>query len=80
MEILGHTDNVGTDAYNQKLSEKRAQAVVDYLVEKGIDLNRIPAKGFGESHPVTGNDTPEGRQLNRRVEIKFVNNREKKQD
>jgi len=80
MEIHGHTDNVGTDAYNQKLSEKRVQAVADYLVEKGIDPTRVPATGFGESQPVAGNDTPEGRQLNRRVEIKFVNSREKEQE
>ena len=80
MEIYGHTDNVGTETYNQKLSEKRVQAVADYLVQKGIDLARVPAMGFGESQPIADNDTPEGRQLNRRVEIKFVNNREKEQE
>lgn len=77
VEIDGHTDSVGPDAYNQKLSERRAQAVVNYLVEKGIDMARITAVGFGETQPVATNDTPEGRQLNRRVEIKFLNRQDK---
>lgn len=70
-EIQGHTDYIGTDAYNQTLSEKRAQAVIKYLVRKGIDPERIAAKGFGESQPIDTNETKEGRQQNRRVEIKF---------
>ena len=68
--IEGHTDNVGEDAYNQSLSEKRAAAVKAYLVSTyQIDEARLQAKGFGETKPVAGNDTPEGRQNNRRVEL-----------
>jgi outer membrane protein OmpA-like peptidoglycan-associated protein len=68
--IEGHTDNVGDDAANRALSEKRAAAVMRYLVERaGIDASRLEAKGFGESKPVASNDTPEGRQQNRRVEL-----------
>ena len=77
MEIDGHTDSIGTDAYNQKLSERRAKAVVNYLVKNGVDKARIKAVGFGESQPVATNDTPEGRQLNRRVEIKFINRKDR---
>jgi len=73
MEIDGHTDSIGTDAYNKKLSARRAEAVVNYLIEKGIATARITSVGFGESRPVATNDTPAGRQLNRRVEIKFIN-------
>lgn len=68
--IYGHTDNIGTAAYNQKLSENRAQAVVDYMVQKGVDVSRLSAKGVGENHPVAANETGEGRQKNRRVELK----------
>lgn len=68
-EIQGHTDNVGTAEYNQKLSERRAGAVAEYLVGKGVESGRLTSKGFGFSAPVTSNDTPEGRQQNRRVEI-----------
>ncbi|MBA2814903.1 porin OmpA [Candidatus Pantoea persica] len=76
--ILGFTDHIGSDQYNQKLSEKRAQSVVDYLVSKGIPSNKISARGMGESNPVTGNtcDSVKGRQAlidclepDRRVEI-----------
>ncbi|HUH73067.1 MAG TPA: OmpA family protein [Chitinophagales bacterium] len=67
--IQGHTDNVGKPAYNLELSQKRAQAVVEYLVKNGIALNRLSAKGFGESQPISTNDTKEGRQLNRRTEF-----------
>lgn len=70
-EIYGHTDNMGSATYNQKLSENRARAVVNYLVEKGINPERLTARGFGESKPTATNDTQEGRQKNRRVEIKF---------
>jgi len=67
----GHTDSVGTDAYNQKLSERRAQAVKDYLVSKGIPASKITTIGKGESQPVATNKTAEGRQKNRRVDIEF---------
>lgn len=68
--IAGHTDSVGTDAYNQKLSERRANAVRDALIKQhGIDAKRLVARGYGESQPIATNDTPEGRQLNRRVEL-----------
>lgn len=72
VEIGGHTDNVGDDKSNLALSEKRAKAVKDYLVQKGIAADRIIAKGYGESTPVATNDTPEGRQQNRRTEVKFI--------
>ncbi len=68
-EIYGHTDSMGTDAYNQTLSERRAQAVAHYLAERGVDPARLKAKGFGESQPATENATSEGRQKNRRVEM-----------
>jgi OOP family OmpA-OmpF porin len=67
----GHTDSIGTDAYNQKLSERRAQAVKDYLVSKGIPASKITTIGKGESQPVATNKTAEGRQKNRRVDIEF---------
>ncbi len=70
-EIYGHTDSTGPTTYNQKLSEKRAQAVVNYLVNKGIDSSRLTPRGFGESQPKAANTTKEGRQKNRRVEVDF---------
>jgi OOP family OmpA-OmpF porin len=67
--IEGHTDNIGTAAYNKKLSQRRAEAVKQYLVEQdGINANRITAVGFGFDRPIATNDTEEGRQKNRRVE------------
>lgn len=70
VEIQGHTDAVGTDEANQKLSEKRAYAVVNFLVQYGgIDAKRLVAKGYGETQPIASNDTDEGRQLNRRVDF-----------
>ncbi len=69
VEITGHTDSSGSEAYNQKLSEKRAQAVSDALQEKGVDAARISAKGEGESSPIASNATAAGREQNRRVEI-----------
>jgi OOP family OmpA-OmpF porin len=67
--IEGHTDNVGTAAYNKKLSQRRAEAVKQYMVEQdGINANRITAEGFGFDRPIASNDTDEGRQRNRRVE------------
>ena len=67
--VEGHTDSVGTDAYNQKLSHRRADAVRQYLVKHGIPANRITTEGFGESRPVASNDTADGRAQNRRVEL-----------
>jgi OOP family OmpA-OmpF porin len=72
----GHTDSVGTDAYNQKLSERRAAAVKDYLVSKGIPAAKITTIGKGESQPVATNKTAEGRQKNRRVDIEFKGTRQ----
>ena len=72
VEIGGHTDAQGSDAFNQKLSERRAQAVKDYLIARGIDASRLASKGYGESQPVDSNETAEGRELNRRVEMKVL--------
>lgn len=72
VEIGGHTDNVGSAQANQILSEKRANAVKEYLVKKGIDANRIKAKGYGQTTPIATNETPEGRQQNRRTEVKVI--------
>jgi outer membrane protein OmpA-like peptidoglycan-associated protein len=69
LAIEGHTDSIGTDEYNRHLSEQRAQAVSDYLIAQGISSDVITASGFGKSEPVASNDTPEGRQQNRRVEL-----------
>ncbi len=69
LEIVGHTDSTGTEAYNQGLSERRAQAAADYLAGKGISPNNMTVKGMGESSPVADNGTREGRAMNRRVEI-----------
>lgn len=68
-EIYGHADSTGPSMYNQNLSVKRAQAVVNYLANKGVDPKRFTAKGFGESQPAVPNTTSEGRQKNRRVEL-----------
>jgi len=70
-DIYGHADSTGPSAYNQGLSEKRAQAVVNYLVAKGVERSRLTAKGFGESQPIAPNTNKEGRQKNRRVELKL---------
>jgi len=72
IEIRGHTDNVGSDASNQSLSENRSKAVVDYLLTKGIPTDRLIFKGFGESSPLTTNETEEGRAQNRRVEFRII--------
>jgi outer membrane protein OmpA-like peptidoglycan-associated protein/tetratricopeptide (TPR) repeat protein len=72
LEISGHTDNTGSDAVNQRLSEARAKAVVDYLVQHGISADRLTYKGYGSSQPVADNSTKEGRQKNRRTEFKVI--------
>jgi OOP family OmpA-OmpF porin len=75
---VGHTDSVGSDAYNQKLSVRRAEAIKAYLVSKGIEKNRVYTEGKGEKQPVADNRTSEGRAKNRRVEIEVVGTRTKK--
>ena len=75
---VGHTDAVGTDAYNQKLSVKRSDAVKAYLVSKGIEKNRVYTEGKGEKQPVADNNTAAGRAKNRRVEIEVVGTRANK--
>jgi OmpA-OmpF porin, OOP family len=72
---VGHTDSIGSDAYNQKLSVRRAEAVKAYLVSKGIEKNRIYTEGKGEKQPIADNRTKEGRAKNRRVEIEVVGTR-----
>jgi flagellar motor protein MotB len=72
IEISGHTDNVGSAKANQKLSEDRAKAVVDYLISRGIELVRLEYKGYGYTQPVASNSTPDGRSQNRRVEFKII--------
>ena len=74
---VGHTDSVGTDAYNQRLSLRRAEAVKAYLVSKGIERNRVYTEGKGEKQPVADNKSAEGRAKNRRVEIEVVGTRNK---
>ena len=72
IEMGAHTDSYGSDEYNLILSGNRAKSVMDYIIARGIDPSRISSKGYGESEPVAPNDTPENRQLNRRVEFKIV--------
>jgi OOP family OmpA-OmpF porin len=72
---VGHTDSVGTDAYNQRLSVRRSESVKAYLVSKGIERNRVYTEGKGEKQPVADNRTSEGRAKNRRVEIEVVGTR-----
>ena len=74
VQIEGHTDSVGTDEYNQNLSERRADAVRDYFVQQGIAADSIQAKGFGKTVPIASNETAEGRQQNRRVELVLSGN------
>jgi outer membrane protein OmpA-like peptidoglycan-associated protein len=69
--VEGHTDDVGSESFNQTLSEKRADAVRGYLVQNGLASSKVTAYGYGESRPKASNSTPEGRQLNRRVEIRI---------
>ncbi len=72
VEVQAHTDDRGRKAYNQKLSEKRAASVRDYLIAQGVDASRMTAKGYGESQPVADNSTAAGRAKNRRVELKII--------
>jgi len=72
IEIAGHTDNVGDKDANLKLSQERAEAVRDYLIKKGINANRITAKGYGDTKPVADNSTEAGKQQNRRTEVKII--------
>lgn len=72
VEIGGHTDAKGSDEYNQKLSERRAASVVQYLIGSGVDAGRMTSQGYGEAQPVADNETDEGRELNRRVELKVT--------
>jgi outer membrane protein OmpA-like peptidoglycan-associated protein len=71
-EVAGYTDKIGSDKYNKKLSQRRAQAVVDYLVSKGVERNNLKIVGYGKEHPIATNETAEGRSMNRRVEIKLL--------
>tara|TARA_B100001758_G_C18281268_1_gene541765 strand:- start:331 stop:1047 length:717 start_codon:yes stop_codon:yes gene_type:complete len=72
VEISGHTDNIGTESFNTLLSQRRADAVVNYLVEKGVKRRRFIAKGYGQFRPVSSNDTDEGRANNRRTEFEII--------
>lgn len=72
IEISGHTDNVGSELYNQELSERRAKSVVDYLVDNGIDSDRLTYKGYGLTQPIASNETEDGRAMNRRTEFKVI--------
>jgi outer membrane protein OmpA-like peptidoglycan-associated protein len=72
VDVYGHTDSTGSDAYNQGLSERRATSVADYLAARGVQSARIGTRGFGETQPIASNDTDPGRAANRRVEIKIV--------
>ncbi|MNO99827.1 Outer membrane porin F precursor [compost metagenome] len=69
VRVVGHTDSVGSDSYNQGLSERRASSVAEYLIGQGLAPNKVTSQGRGESEPVTENDTDEGRAHNRRVEL-----------
>jgi outer membrane protein OmpA-like peptidoglycan-associated protein len=72
IDVYGHTDSTGSDAYNQTLSQNRARAVADYLSSRGVSPSRIRSTGYGKSQPIASNATEEGRAANRRVEIKIV--------
>jgi OOP family OmpA-OmpF porin len=72
VSVDGHTDATGPEAYNQGLSERRARAVRDYLVSKGVPGARLQAVGYGEANPIASNATREGRALNRRVELRMM--------
>jgi outer membrane protein OmpA-like peptidoglycan-associated protein len=69
VDVVGHTDSTGAEEYNQRLSEARARSVADFFAARGVQRERLVAYGFGETRPITTNDTPEGRAQNRRVEV-----------
>jgi OOP family OmpA-OmpF porin len=71
LQLEGHTDSIGTEEYNMGLGRRRANSVKQYLIDKGVDGNRLDTKSFGESQPKYTNETAEGRALNRRVELHF---------
>lgn len=77
--VVGHTDSVGSAQYNQGLSERRAESVAMFLAQRGVNYNRMLISGMGFSQPIASNDTPEGRQLNRRVEIALYANEQYRQ-
>jgi outer membrane protein OmpA-like peptidoglycan-associated protein len=72
LEVAGHTDSIGSDAYNDQLSQRRAQAVASYLTSRGVNSQRLMTVGGGERYPVASNDTEAGRAQNRRVEISVM--------
>ena len=72
VELAGHTDNVGDAATNLTLSVDRSNKVKAYLIEKGVNTDRLVAKGYGQDQPLGSNDTPEGRQKNRRTELRII--------
>lgn len=72
IQVNGYTDSTGGDAHNQDLSQRRANAVAQYFIAQGVSSNRIVANGFGSSNPIASNATPEGRQANRRVEVRIL--------
>jgi outer membrane protein OmpA-like peptidoglycan-associated protein len=74
VEVSGHTDNIGSDEINLKLSEERAKAVYDFLISKGVPPNRLQYKGYGKNRPIADNLTEEGRQKNRRTEFEIISN------
>jgi outer membrane protein OmpA-like peptidoglycan-associated protein len=77
---VGHTDNVGSETYNQGLSERRAAAASNYLVTQGVKPTRLSTRGMGELEPLESNDTDEGRRLNRRVEVAIYASEEYKKE
>jgi OOP family OmpA-OmpF porin len=72
VEIQGHTDNIGSDNYNQKLSSLRAETVKNFLIAKGVAANRLTTVGFGKTKMIMDNKTEQGRGLNRRIELKII--------
>jgi OmpA-OmpF porin, OOP family len=72
VEIGGHTDSLGRDSYNLALSERRARSARQYLIGRGVDAGRMTAVGYGEARPIADNETPEGQEENRRVELKVL--------
>ncbi len=73
VEVAGHTDNRSSDAHNLDLSQRRAKAVMDYFVGKGVEAGRLSAKGYGEAEPIADNGKADGRAQNRRVELRILN-------